>query len=168
MRNSELIFTGSLLFLLTLSSGYAEEVMFQDNFDEGILSSTWEWLDPKDDSTLTFSRPGWLEIKAMSGNDLQPKSNLNAPRLLYAETVSGDFAMESRISAPGNGGFQSGGLLIWKDEDNFLRFERGTWGGIRSSCRKGNRAYSAMWPISSSERTRHTSAWSAVKAATRP
>ena len=46
--------------------------MFQDNFDEGVLSSSWEWLDPKDDYTLTFARPGWLEIRAMSGNDLQP------------------------------------------------------------------------------------------------
>ena len=128
MRHLKVLIIGFLLILLTLSQAYGENILFHDDFDEGVLSSSWEWLDPKYDSVLTFSRPGWLEIKAISGNDLQPRSNLNAPRLLQAKAVSGDFAIETSISAPKNGRFQSGGLLIWKDEDNFLRFERGTWG----------------------------------------
>ena len=128
MRNLKVSIIVFLSFILTISQGYGEKILFHDEFDEGVLSSSWELRDPKYDSTLTFARPGWLEIKAISGNDLQPKSNLNAPRLLHAKAVSGDFAIETSISAPKNGRFQSGGLLIWKDEDNFLRFERGTWG----------------------------------------
>jgi len=128
MRNSKVLILWFLSFFLTLSQAYGEKILFHDDFDEGVLTSSWELFDPKYDSTLAFARPGWLEIKAISGNDLQPRSNLNAPRLLQAKAVSGDFAIETSISAPKNGRFQSGGLLIWKDDDNFLRFERGTWG----------------------------------------
>jgi Tol biopolymer transport system component len=46
--------------------------------------------------------------------------------LLY--TTNGDFIIETSISGPKDGRFQSGGLIIWKDEENFIRFERGTWG----------------------------------------
>ncbi len=123
-----LLIVGVLSFHLTFLLGYAEKILFQDDFSEGVLSSNWQWLDPKGDSILSFSRPGWLEIKAIPGNDLQPNSNLNAPRLLYVKRINGDFAIETSISALKNGRFQSGGLLIWKDGDNYLRFERGTWG----------------------------------------
>ena len=125
MWYSKLLITALLLSFSV--KGYAEEVLFHDDFDEGVLSSSWEWFDPRDDSVLAFSRPGWLEIKAISGNDLQPRSNLNAPRLFYVEAASGDLALETSISAPRDGKFQSGGLLVWKDDDNFLRFEKGTW-----------------------------------------
>ena len=124
------------LTLLAFSRGQGEELIFHDDFGEGVLSASWEWLDPRDDSILAFSRPGWLEIKAISGNDLQPISNLNAPRLLYSETVSGDFAMETSISSVRGGRFQSGGVLVWKSADDFLRFEKGTWGADTAILQK--------------------------------
>ena len=103
------------------------KLLFADQFDEGVLGSGWSWVDPYDDSTLNFPRYSWLEIVTVSGNDLQPKANLNAPRLI--RPVSGDFAMEVKISTSQDGRFTSGGLLVWKDEENFIRFDRGTWGG---------------------------------------
>jgi len=136
MKAFRFLTTVVLIFLLALSQSHSEEILFHDDFDEGALSPNWQWLDPRDDSILTFSRPGWLEIKATSGNDLQPESNMNAPRLLYAKTVNGDFAIETSISAPKDGKFQSGGLLIWKDANHFLRFERGTWGADTAILQK--------------------------------
>ena len=136
MENTRVSVIVLLLILLAFSQSHSEELLFHDNFDEGALSPSWQWFDPQDDSVLTFSQPGWLEIKAISGNDLQPKSNMNAPRLLYTEAVNGDFVMETSISAPKDGKFQSGGLLIWKDENHFLRFERGTWGADTAILQK--------------------------------
>jgi len=100
--------------------------LFLDQFDKGVLGSGWKWIDPWDDSTLSFPRYSWIGIVATPGNDLQPKANLNAPRLI--RQVSGDFAIETKISKSQDGSFLSGGLLIWKDEENFIRFDRGTWG----------------------------------------
>lgn len=102
------------------------KILFLDQFDKGILDTGWRWIDPWDDSTLNFPRHSWLEIMATPGNDLQPKANLNAPRLI--RRMSGDFAIETKISKSQSGSFLSGGLLIWKDEENFIRFDRGTWG----------------------------------------
>ncbi len=118
--------------MLSVATAQAEgrstftKLLFLDHFDKGVLDSGWRWVDPWDDSTLSFPRYSWLEIVATSGNDLQPKANLNAPRLI--RPISGDFAIETRISPSRDGSFPSGGLLIWKDEENFIRFERGTWG----------------------------------------
>ena len=46
--------------------------------------------------------------------------NLSAPRLV--KDISGDFIIETKIFN-GSRGKKSGGLLLWKDEDNFIRFE---------------------------------------------
>ena len=102
------------------------KVLFLDQFDEGVLDSGWRWLDPGNDSILSFPRYSWLEIVTISKNDLQPKANLDAPRLL--RSVSGDFAIETKLGPSLDGSFQSGGLLVWKDDEDFIRFDRGTWG----------------------------------------
>jgi len=62
-----------------------------------------------------------------------PNSLMNAPRVLTP--VTGDFTVQVRVSADFNPGrvpaeginraFHSGGVLIWQDELNYLRFERG-------------------------------------------
>ena len=101
-------------------------LLFLDQFDKGVLGLGWKWIDPWDDATLSFPRYSWLGIVATPGNDLQPKANLDAPRLI--RPISGDFAIETKISKSQDGNFLSGGLLIWKDEENFIRFDRGTWG----------------------------------------
>lgn len=62
-----------------------------------------------------------------------PNSLMNAPRVL--QPVKGDFTVQVKIGAnfdpgftpaPGfNRAFHSGGVLIWQDELNYVRFERG-------------------------------------------
>jgi regulation of enolase protein 1 (concanavalin A-like superfamily) len=42
--------------------------------------------------------------------------------------LSGDLAVEVCISLESDEKPQQGGLLVWKDKDNFLRFERGIHG----------------------------------------
>jgi len=103
------------------------KLLFVDEFDKGMLEPEWEWIDPGNDSTKTFgAREDWLEISTISGNDLWPKANLDAPRLL--RSISGDFAVETRLAPSPDRIPQAGGILVWKDEENFIRFDRGTWG----------------------------------------
>ena len=106
-----------------------------DLFDGDSLSPVWEWVDPIGDCTYELLMPspllpspsgrgvggeGRLQIIVPPGHDLWPADNCNAPRLL--QTISGDFAIETKISN-GEGGKKSGGLLVWKDEDNYIRFD---------------------------------------------
>lgn len=94
----------------------------------GTLSSDWVWQDPFDDCSFTV-RNG-LEIHAATGRDLW-HMNLSAPRVL--RSVSGDFAVQAvcvPVLTPALGGQKPaiGGLLLWKDRQNFLRLDRGIRG----------------------------------------
>ena len=115
------------------------KLIFVDNFDKGMLEPEWEWIDPGNDSSKRFGmREGWLELSTVSGNDLWPKANLDAPRLL--RFVSGNFAVETKLAPSPERVLQAGGIVVWKDKENFIRFERGTWGYdtiILQKCEEG-------------------------------
>jgi regulation of enolase protein 1 (concanavalin A-like superfamily) len=95
-----------------------------------------EYVDPDGDCTLTSSGSGRLLLSLPGGyHDLWPgPANVNsAPRVL--QPVEGDFVAQVKASGffrtePGTrvgGGaspFRSGGLLVWIDNNNFLRLER--------------------------------------------
>ena len=66
-----------------------------------------------------------IEICAANGRDLDGL-NLSAPRLM--REISGDFAVEVCVSSASDDKPMMGGLLVWKDKDNFLRFEKGVHG----------------------------------------
>jgi regulation of enolase protein 1 (concanavalin A-like superfamily) len=89
-----------------------------DVFDGDSLAPAWEWIDPTGDCNYKLLPPSGLQITAR--HDWYPSSNCNAPRLL--RSISGDFAIETKIYHV-EGRVNSGGLLVWKDEDNYLRFE---------------------------------------------
>jgi regulation of enolase protein 1 (concanavalin A-like superfamily) len=84
-----------------------------DAFDGDALSSTWKWIDPQGDCKCEMVSPSGVQIIVP-----QPRTGYFS-RLLQA--ISGDFAIETRIS-DGEGGVKSGGLMVWKDEDNQIRF----------------------------------------------
>jgi formylglycine-generating enzyme required for sulfatase activity len=48
------------------------------------------------------------------------RGNLNAPGLL--REVEGDFTVDTKLAGPGR---WCGGILVWKDPNNYIRFERG-------------------------------------------
>lgn len=69
-----------------------------------------------------------------TNHDLNPLRGLSAPRVL--QPVSGDFEVSVRVTcdlepgmkAMGKGSpFHGAGLLIWEDDENFLRIERNAW-----------------------------------------
>jgi class 3 adenylate cyclase/tetratricopeptide (TPR) repeat protein len=86
-------------------------------------SPAWTWQDPFSDCSYTL-RNG-LQIQAANGRDLW-WLNHSAPRLL--RSASSDFAIQT-ICVPATPEKPAiGGLLLWKDERNYLRLDRGIWG----------------------------------------
>ena len=107
-------------------SGLFTQTTFEDEFDEPTLKSEWEWVNPKGDSSYRLSiKANGLEVSAASGSDLWGR-NVDVPRLL--QEISGDFAAEIKLKAASDDIPSVGGLLVWKDEENFIRFERGMHG----------------------------------------
>jgi hypothetical protein len=108
-------------------SGWFAETSFWDEFDQPSLKPEWQWVNPRGDCSYSLTaQVDWLEIQAASGCDLNRHRNTHAPRLL--QEISGDFAIETKIASISKGIPTVGGLLVWKDSDNHIRFERGRHG----------------------------------------
>ncbi|MBS0207997.1 MAG: protein kinase [Planctomycetes bacterium] len=99
---------------------------------EGKLLALVEQLTSR---SATDQAVGRLRIRVPAGNhDLSPFRGLTAPRLLTK--VSGDFTVQVKVTGDFKPGlktmgkghpFQAAGILIWQDNDNFLRVERNAW-----------------------------------------
>lgn len=96
-------------------------LLYEDNF-QNAWGSGWEWLDPNDDAKYDFaSHSGFLRLTVPDGNDLAGVSNYDAPRLLVQQ--QGDFSMETLIEFDPKEYYQGAGILLWQDENAFLRLE---------------------------------------------
>lgn len=116
-------------------SGYFTRSVFLDEFDVSILRSEWQWVNPKGDCGYEFNiDPSWLLIRATSGCNLHHDLNFNAPRLM--QEISGDFAIETKMASVGDDMLTMGGFVIWKDESNYICFERGHLGINKSTSEK--------------------------------
>jgi len=98
---------------------------FTEDFGTQVVDQSWLWVDEFGDCSYRIISGSGLEICSANGRDLW-HLNLSAPRLI--RRISGDFAAEICISPASDDKPQIGGLLVWKDKDNFLRFEKGVHG----------------------------------------
>ena len=103
-----------------------EEISFQP----GTLPEGWRWLDPdnKNNPTPYDTKSGVLHIDVPTGKDLYGETR-TAPQLLKA--ISGDFEIETKIKFAPNENYQGAGLLVFRNDNNYLRLERG-FGGVGS------------------------------------
>jgi regulation of enolase protein 1 (concanavalin A-like superfamily) len=72
------------------------------------------------------ARAGFLRLSAPDGKDMWV-GNYDAPRLL--RPVSGNFIIETPVEFNPTTHYQGAGILIYQDDGNFLRLERG-FGGL--------------------------------------
>jgi regulation of enolase protein 1 (concanavalin A-like superfamily) len=101
----------------------------------------WQWIDPDESRTPTPHdvKKGVLRVRIPSGKDLNSRRQ-NAPR--YIKPITGDFQIETRVNFNPTENYQGAGLLVYADDRNFLRFERGYGGagggagGVRVDLRK--------------------------------
>jgi beta-xylosidase len=103
----------------------------------------WQWVDPdeKNNPTAYNVRSGVLRITVPTGRDLYG-NNRKAPR--YQKAIAGDFQIETRVRFMPKENYQGAGILIFKDDENYIRLERAYGGrggggeGIRFDVRQGD------------------------------
>ena len=96
-------------------------------FEASGLPADWQKIDTNKEKAADFDTTGGvLKLKIPGGTDLFGE-NQNAPRLLKA--ISGDFEIETKVKFSPESGYQGAGILVFNNEKNFLRLERG-FGGI--------------------------------------
>lgn len=88
----------------------------------------WQWIDPDEakDPTPHDVKGGVLRVTIRTRKDLSGDSR-NAPR--YLKSIKGDFQIETRVRFAPKENYQGAGLLIFQDDNNYLRFER-SYGGM--------------------------------------
>jgi len=103
----------------------------------------WQWIDPdqKNNPARYDLKTGGLRVVVPNGKDLFG-DNRTAPR--YIKALEGDFQIDTRVKFLPKENYQGAGLLIYKDDENYLRFERAYGGfgggaeGIRLDIRRGD------------------------------
>ncbi len=96
---------------------------FSDEFAATTLDPGWTWLDLHGDCSYNLTEnPGYLRIYVPTGgHDISPW-DYGAPRVI--QPAGGDFTIETRLLFDPAGNSQAAGLLVFKDNDNYMRLER--------------------------------------------
>jgi regulation of enolase protein 1 (concanavalin A-like superfamily) len=105
-------------FLAPAELRSAGEPVFQDDFTSP--ATGWTWVDPLGD--CSYVAQAGLEIRASNGRNLL-WANQSAPRLVRA--VEGDWTAQVACNAVSRSLPAAGGLLLWKDRQNYLRLDVG-------------------------------------------
>ncbi|MEZ6130383.1 MAG: DUF1349 domain-containing protein [Planctomycetaceae bacterium] len=121
----------AITLLVVLASHAINERAVAQGIPIEPLAESARFIDPDNDcqirSKVSFTVPG-------TNHDLNPRGGMNAPRLLKA--VNGDFTAQVKVTGdftPGSVStgrgrpFNGAGLLVWQNEDNFLRLERNAY-----------------------------------------
>lgn len=120
----------------------------------GVLGAPWTQAGPTASATLAgdASTSSGLQISANAGTDLYPGTNFNAPRIL--QTISGDsYIVETTVVVDPTHVYQGAGILIWQDQNTYIRLERGFGGvgggdaGVRLDIESGG-SYRSISPSS--------------------
>jgi len=98
---------------------------FADNFDRESIHPSWCWIDRFGDCSYRKVKPHGVEISAANSRGFDGL-NVSAPR--FMRELSGDFAVEVCVLPASDDKPMIGGLLVWQDNDNFLRFDIGALG----------------------------------------
>ena len=121
-------------------------------FDGATLPAGWLWVDPDAGFSPTPHefKDAVITITIPTAKDLYGQ-NRTAPRLV--KPIEGDFQIETHVKFDPKMDYQGAGLLIYKDEDNYIRLERsfggvgGEGSGIRLDLRKGGEYTSLATPV---------------------
>jgi regulation of enolase protein 1 (concanavalin A-like superfamily)/outer membrane murein-binding lipoprotein Lpp len=123
------------------------------SFEPGALPADWRWIDPdsKFNPTKYDTKSGALHIDVPTGKDLYGETR-TAPQLLKA--ISGDFEIETRVKFDPKDNYQGAGLIVFRNDSNYIRLERG-YGGVgggESGIRLDMREDEAYEPIATPEK----------------
>ncbi|MCC7173499.1 MAG: DUF1349 domain-containing protein [Planctomycetes bacterium] len=94
---------------------------FIDNFDSPELDSCWTWIREDTSHWSLTERPGWMRIITQSGQDNWPSTpQCCLENKLLREVTDSDVRISCKLAFQPNAPFQQAGILVFKDEDNFI------------------------------------------------
>ena len=97
--------------------------IFQDEFNNNTLNSEWKWAnEDKSHWSLTVI-PGSIQIITQRG-DIYGKTN-NLRNLLLQAAPNENFLVTTLLTIIPNAHAQQGGIIIYQDNDNYIRLTRG-------------------------------------------
>lgn len=135
------------------SNGEKVEKNIEVSFEPSGFPSDWKWIDPefRDNPTKYETKSGILSINLPSGKDLFGETR-TAPRLL--KSISGDFEIETKVKFDPNDRYQGAGLLVFRNDTNYIRLERGFGGvgGGENGIRFDKREDEVYEPIATQEK----------------
>ncbi|MFK9090120.1 FIMAH domain-containing protein [Bacillus salipaludis] len=92
-----------------------------DQFDSESLSQAWTVLKQTTDKRWSLTDvPGKLRLKSATGDSYEGSNSLK--NIFLRTAPEGDFEITTKVTAPINQNHQQAGLMIWEDEDNYVRF----------------------------------------------
>ena len=108
---------------------------YDDEFETGSLAPVWSIV--REEPSHHFM--GGIAVRRFSGYlgiDMQPgdlESANNARNLILRSTPAGDFAAETTatIYVPLNANYQQGGLIVYQDDDNYVKISHVFRDGLR-------------------------------------
>ncbi len=92
----------------------------------GGLGKQWQFVNPRGDASVGFGTQG-MTLNTPPFHDLWATSNQNAPRVLQTSATEGNFTVQVHISATPPAYIEGAGIVIWQDDNNFLRLEMVKW-----------------------------------------
>lgn len=118
------------------------------SFEPSGFPADWQWIDPeKGAAAVRYDlTSGRLKMTVPSGRDYFGETR-NAPMLI--KSVTGDFEIETKVSFSPKESYQGAGLVVIRNDSNYLRLERafGGTGGGESGIRFDLRSDEAYEPL---------------------
>lgn len=103
-----------------------------DNFDSSTLNNRWSWVREDPSNWSLTARPGYMRIATQPENltfDRDSQKNL-----FLTPQIDGDFRITTRLSFTPTENYHQAGLIVYQDDDNYLKFHRvydhGNWVGF--------------------------------------
>jgi beta-xylosidase len=112
--------TGHLEVVVVLPTG------FVDYFDDDELSEAWSWIREDPSLWSLTENPG--NMRMYTHGDIFESSN-NAP-VLIRECQHTDFTIVTKVSISASVHPLQAGLVVYGDDDNYVRLTRGYWNYI--------------------------------------
>ncbi|NQX60115.1 PA14 domain-containing protein [Paenibacillus qinlingensis] len=90
-----------------------------DSFDSTTLAPAWTIFRPDSSKWSLTANPGSLRLQSLAGDMF---GNSNASKNVFLQNAPvGDFVITTKITGSVNKNYEQGGLLVWQDEDNYVR-----------------------------------------------
>lgn len=124
---------GMLQQTASANSKTAEATNWGDEFNGTTLMSSWSWVREDSANWSLTAKPGYLHIVTQPGSLLTSANNNK--NVLLRHAPPGNYAISTQVQFRPTAEYQSAGLLVYQDDDNYL------WVGREYDSEIGNAIY---------------------------